>query len=197
MTLIAAPDGIGIGGEVLEDEEEVADTGEITVVDDAATARRREPRPPSSDEHHWGQALQYLDRMLEVLPGRKVTVLARRDAGKMHFSLRQGAGEWAGRAPWRIEWGGGASVENPHFQRVHYCELLVRDFLMRCRSGRFPSIEKDMKMVLAHCGSLFLDPGALQEVYHEMVVLERLHRAPEFSPGASVEALTKRPLRLC
>ena len=32
----------------------------------------------------------------------------------------------AERSPWLEEWGGGASVENPHVQRVHYCELLVR-----------------------------------------------------------------------
>lgn len=54
-----------------------------------------------------------------------VTLLARRDGSKMRFALRQGVGEWVDRAPWKIEWGGGASVENPHFQRVHYCELLV------------------------------------------------------------------------
>jgi len=37
----------------------------------------------------------------------------------------------------------------------------VSDFLMRVKSRRFPSIEKDMKMVLAHCGSLLLDPASL------------------------------------
>jgi protein arginine N-methyltransferase 7 len=115
----------------------------------------------------------------------------------LRFSLRQGVGEWAGRAPWKVEWGGGSSVENPHFQRVHYCDLLVRDFLQRCRSGRFPPIEGDVRMVLAHSGSLFLDPGAVQEAGHELVVLERMHAAPEFSPGASLEALTRRPLRRC
>lgn len=36
---------------------------------------------------------------------------------------------------------------------------------MRVKSKRFPSIEKDMKMVLAHCGSLFLDPASLCQVY--------------------------------
>lgn len=41
-------------------------------------------------------------------------------------SLREGVGEWVEKAPWKIQWGGGASVESPHFQRVHYCELLVR-----------------------------------------------------------------------
>ena len=40
----------------------------------------------------------------------------------------------------------------------------VSDFLMRVKSGRFPSIERDMKMVLAHCGSLFLDPASLMQV---------------------------------
>ena len=40
----------------------------------------------------------------------------------------------------------------------------VRDFLQRVKCKRFPSIEKDMKMVLAHCGSLFLDPAALCQV---------------------------------
>jgi protein arginine N-methyltransferase 7 len=49
-------------------------------------------------------------------------------------------------------------------QRVHYCQLLVSDFLMRLKCKRFPPIEKDMKMVLAHCGSLFLDPAILCEV---------------------------------
>jgi hypothetical protein len=40
----------------------------------------------------------------------------------------------------------------------------VRDFLQRVRSRRFPPIESDMRMVLAHCGPLLLDPAALQEV---------------------------------
>jgi hypothetical protein len=30
-----------------------------------------------------------------------------------------------------------------------------------------------------------------------MVVLEKLHLCPEFSPATSLEALTKRPLRRC
>ena len=36
--------------------------------------------------------------------------------------------------------------------------------MQRCRSGRFPSIEEDMKIVLAHCGSLQLDPAVLLKV---------------------------------
>ena len=41
--------------------------------------------------------------------------------------------------------------------------LQVTDFLQRVKSRRFPTIEKDMKMVLAHCGSLFLDPVSLMQ----------------------------------
>lgn len=82
------------------------------------------PLPPGP-RHHWGQALQYLDRAVQVAPGRKLALLARREDGRLRFALRQGVGEPVGRAPWKIEWGGGASIENPHFQRVHYCELLV------------------------------------------------------------------------
>ncbi len=48
--------------------------------------------------------------------------------------------------------------------RARLSALQVRDFLMRVKSQRFPTIEKDLKMVLAHCGSLFLDPAALSEV---------------------------------
>ena len=72
----------------------------------------------------------------------------------------------------------------------------VKDFLQRVRGKRFPPIEKDMKMVLAHCGSLFLDPGCTSEVYRHMVLLERIHQeVAEFSPGVSMEALMQRPLR--
>ena len=55
-----------------------------------------------------------------------MTLLATRDGGRVAFRLREGVGAWVDRAPWRIEWGGGSSVENPHVQRVHYCQLLVR-----------------------------------------------------------------------
>ena len=82
--------------------------------------------PAPGPRHYWGQALQYLDRAVQVAPGRRLMLLARREGGKPRFALRQGVGEWVERAPWKVEWGGGASVENPHYQRVHYCELLVR-----------------------------------------------------------------------
>jgi len=41
--------------------------------------------------------------------------------------------------------------------------LQVTNFLQRVKSRRFPTIEKDMKMVLAHCGSLFLHPASLMQ----------------------------------
>ena len=53
------------------------------------------------------------------------------------------------------------------FADVHVCKrsaLQVQDFLMRVRSKRFPSIEEDMKMLQAHCGSLLLDPAILVKV---------------------------------
>ncbi|KAK3259597.1 hypothetical protein CYMTET_31413 [Cymbomonas tetramitiformis] len=147
--------------------------------------------------HYWAQALQYLERGVQVQAGKKVSLLAKRDGAKISFSLKEGVGNWVGKSPWLIEWGGGASVESPHFQRVHYCQLLVSDFLMRLKCKRFPPIEKDMKMILAHCGSLFLDPQVLADVYHEFVILELVHGRPEFSPGASLEAFTKRALTVC
>ncbi|KAL3131069.1 hypothetical protein ABBQ38_000384 [Trebouxia sp. C0009 RCD-2024] len=146
--------------------------------------------------HYWGQALQYLDRSVQVVPGKKIMLLARRDGAQIRFSLRAGTGSPVARAPWKEEWGGGASVENPHFQRVHYCELLVQNFLARLRSKRFPSIEEDMAMLQAHCGSLLLDPAVIAEVYHEMVLLEQIHSMPELSQAASMQAVTSCPFKL-
>ncbi len=92
--------------------------------------------PPSSHtNHYWGQALQYLDRAVHVeadTVGRRITVVAKQDGSRVCFALRQGVGGWVDRAPWRIEWGGGSSVENPHYQRVHYCELLVSELCHVC-----------------------------------------------------------------
>lgn len=59
----------------------------------------------------------------------------KRDGGQIQFRLRAGVGDWVDRSPWRIEWGGGSSVENPHFQRVHYCQLLVSKCLQFQTSG--------------------------------------------------------------
>lgn len=147
-------------------------------------------------EHYWGQALQYLERGVQVRAGKKVTILAKREADRVTFNLKEGVGSYVGKPPWRIEWGGGASVESPHFQRVHYCELLVNDYLMRLRSKRFPPIEKEMRMILAHCGNLFLDPAVISEMYHLFAAMELVYGQQEFSPGASMEALTKPPLLL-
>ena len=147
-------------------------------------------------EHYWGQALQYLERGVQVRARKKVTLLAKREADRVSFALKEGAGAYVGKPPWKIEWGGGASVESPHFQRVHYCELLVGDYLMRLRSRRFPPIEKEMRMMMAHCGNLFLDPAVIAEVTHHFACLELVHGQQEFSAGATMEALTKPPLLL-
>jgi protein arginine N-methyltransferase 7 len=149
------------------------------------------------EEHYWGQALQYLERGVQVRAGKKIALLAKRQNGGVHFSLKEGVGNWVGKPPWKIEWGGGASVESPHFQRVHYCQLLVNDFLMRLRCKRFAPIEKDMKMILAHCGALFLEPHSLTDIYHHLVMLEVYFDWEDFSPGTKVESMTKPCLRLC
>ena len=81
--------------------------------------------------------------------------------------------------------------------RVHYCELLVGDYLMRLRSRRFPPIEKEMRMMMAHCGNLFLDPATIAETTHRFACLELVHdQQRTFSAGATMEALTKPPLLL-
>jgi protein arginine N-methyltransferase 7 len=147
-------------------------------------------------EHYWGQAVQYLERGVQVRANTKITLLARREADRVRFSLKEGVGAFVGKPPWKIEWGGGASVESPHFQRVHYCELLVGDYLMRLKSRRFPPIEKEMRMILAHCGNLFLDPEVIAEITHWFACLELVHGQQDFSPGASIEAMSKTPLRL-
>ena len=55
---------------------------------------------------------------------------------QIRFKLREGVGRFVERPPWKIEWGGGSSVENPHFQRVHYCELLVMAPCPHCLTCR-------------------------------------------------------------
>ena len=72
----------------------------------------------------------------QVSPGKKVMLLVRRDGTKVSFSLRAGVGTPVAKAPWKVEWGGGASIENPHYQRVHYCDLLVTQLrpLLCCSS---------------------------------------------------------------
>ena len=159
-------------------------------------AERNADAEPQRREHYWGQAVQYLERGVQVRANTKITLLARREADRVRFSLKEGVGAFVGKPPWKIEWGGGASVESPHFQRVHYCELLVGDYLMRLKSRRFPPIEKEMRMILAHCGNLFLDPEVIAEITHWFACLELVHGQQDFSPGASIEAMSKTPLRL-
>ena len=67
---------------------------------------------------------------------------------------------------------------------------------MRLRCKRFAPIEKDMKMILAHCGNLFVEPRSLTEIYHHLVMLEVYFDWDEFSPGSKLEAMTKPHLRL-
>ena len=172
-SLTTAPAGIGMGGYVIsaaprveggEDGEQNAEASEgmresvpvrdITTVHAAADGG--DPDEEEPHRHYHGQALQYLERAVGVSKGKKVTVLAKRVEDKVAFALREGVGVMVSKSPWKIVLGGGASTESPHYQRVHYCELLVRDFLMRLKGKRFPPIEKDMKMILAHCGNLFL-----------------------------------------
>ena len=59
-------------------------------------------------------------------PGTTAALLAKREGADLQFGLPVGMGERTEKSPWLVEWGGGASIENPHVQRVHYCELLVR-----------------------------------------------------------------------
>ena len=138
--------------------------------------------------HYWGQALQYLERGVRVEAKKKITILAKRDASTIRFALKEGVGEWVGKSPWKIEWGGGASIENPHYQRVHYCQLLVNDFMMRVRCKRFPPIERDLRIMIANGGNLFLDPTHTQDVLHELVLLEALAGQEALT---HVDALTK------
>lgn len=99
----------------------------VTILVGVQTSLCHSLRLPRFDFRYWRvsvwrgvvsgeQALQYLERATQVTAGKKVTVLAKREGHRIHFSLREGAGSWVGKAPWLIEWGGGASVESPHYQ---------------------------------------------------------------------------------
>ena len=46
-------------------------------------------------------------------------------------------------------------------------------------------------MLLAHCGSLFLDPKSLQETAHHLATVEMLQKGPELSVAAAVDAVTR------
>ena len=71
---------------------------------------------------------------------------------------------------------------------MHYCQLLVNDFMMRVRCKRFPPIERDLRIMIANGGNLFLDPTHTQDVLHELVLLEALAGQEALT---HVDALTK------
>jgi len=73
--------------------------------------------------------IAYLDRTVRVDEGTKVSVIGGGSNAERTFKLRGNVGTPRAFPPWEIKWGGGASVENPHYQRVHYCELILREFL--------------------------------------------------------------------
>ncbi|CAG9462617.1 unnamed protein product [Pedinophyceae sp. YPF-701] len=159
----------------------------------------------AADEHPHGtcagQGLQHLDAAVRVSPGQRVTVLVRRDGGSIapvRFALREGVGALVPRPPWLEEWGGGTSVENPHVQRPKYCDLLLSDFLMRCRGGAKAAIRDDLAVPAAQCGALFLDAASLRQTAHELALLEDLNREAggEFEPGATLAATTEAVLEL-
>ncbi|MEW5319762.1 MAG: hypothetical protein WDW38_010893 [Sanguina aurantia] len=168
-------------------ERENSDVSSLACAEQTPSSSQQQQQQP---RHHWGQALQYLDCALPVQPGSRVPLILNRDGSKLHFTLRPGVGLPVPRPPWKIEWGGGSSVENPHFQRLHYCKLLIADFLQRLPSGRFPSVAADMKILSAHCGSLFLDPQALAETTHTLTLLESLFKQPHLVPGVLPEAVS-------
>lgn len=56
---------------------------------DTTTERLDPPiKPRVPMKHYWGQALQYLDRRVAVVAGKKLTLLAKRDGNRVRFSLR-------------------------------------------------------------------------------------------------------------
>ena len=114
----------------------------------------------------------YLDRAVRVEAGSKVSVIGGGTETDRTFKLRGNVGTPRALPPWEVTWGGGASVENPHYQRVHYCELILREFLGVVERGK-TDIWKDVEMVLRHCGSLFLDRRTVMEVGRRLRSMER------------------------
>lgn len=114
----------------------------------------------------------YMDRAVRVEGDSKVSVIGGGTETARTFKLRGNVGTPRALPPWEVTWGGGASVENPHYQRVHYCELILREFLGVVERGR-TDIWKDVEMVLRHCGSLFLDRRTVAEVGRRLRSMER------------------------
>eukprot|EP00798_Chlamydomonas_sp_ICE-L_P006549 gene6549-3200_t len=101
----------------------------------------------STEEHYWGQALQYLECATPVESDQVVCVVAKRGGNPtVAQGLPPGVGVPVPKSPWKDEWGGGVSSENPHVQRAKYCELVVGEYMQRLPCGRFPSVDEEMKV---------------------------------------------------
>ena len=68
--------------------------------------------------------------------------------------------------------------------------------LQRLQSIKGGPMTEEMRMMMAHCGNLFLDPATIAETTHRFACLELVHDQQAFSAGATMEALTKPPLLL-
>ena len=68
--------------------------------------------------------------------------------------------------PWLDKWGGGASVENPHVQRVEYCRLLLAEFIQRTsRNLELKSqLFHELALMRRNAGSLFLHRASIDEI---------------------------------
>ena len=73
---------------------------------------------------------------------------------------------------------------------VFYALACRRSSWRALRSGY--KITRNQKSSHNSAGMWSVPPSV--QVYHELVVLERIHQVPEFCPGASLEALTRPPL---
>jgi len=127
-------------------------------------------RPPPC---YWGQAIAYLDHAQPLeAPGAAADdgesgaaggeaappaaaaaaaavalLLERAPGGALSFHLPPSSGAAPVlRSPWLDAWGGGPAVENPHRQRLLYCELLEKELLQRLPRRRgLPPVDREMK----------------------------------------------------
>ena len=131
------------------------------------------------NSHYWGQSLQYLERAVQIKGGKKIAVLAKREADIVRFSLKEGVGSWVGKPPGKLN---GAVVPG---ERRTFKECItvnhVNDF-NALAIKRLSADRKDMRMILARKGSLFLDPEALPG-YHRLVALNCCTARQSFRPG--------------
>ena len=90
-----------------EEKKSEETTGVLAITEDINSDDDSDNEEHNS--HYWGQSLQYLERAVQIKGGKKIAVLAKREADIVRFSLKEGVGSWVGKPPWKIEWGGGAS----------------------------------------------------------------------------------------